>query len=57
MHDHVKRTVGDFNLDHIVLHERTNNLNSDRMSSQTARDIVDLALSLRSNKKTVQFHC
>ena len=50
MHDHVKPTVRDFDPDHIILHRGTNDLNSDRTSSQIAREIIDLAFSLKSDK-------
>ena len=49
MHDHVKPTVWDFDPDHITLHCRTNDLNSDRTSSQ----IIDLAISLKSGKNKI----
>ena len=38
MHDHGKPTVRDFDLDHIILHCETNDLNSNRTSSQIVRD-------------------
>ena len=50
MHDHVKPTVCDFDPDHFILHCGTNNLNSDRTSIQIAREIIDLACSLKSDK-------
>ena len=53
MHDHAKPTVRDFDLDHIILHCGTNNLNSDRTSSQIAREIIDLPLLLKSNKNKI----
>ena len=49
MHDHAKPTVQDFDLDHIILHCGTNDLNSGRTSSQ----IIDLALSLKSDKNRI----
>ena len=53
MHDDVKPTVRDFDPDHIILHCGTNDLNSDRTSSQIARDIIDLATSLKSDKNKI----
>ena len=53
MHDHMRPTVRDFNLDHIVLHCRTNDLSSERTASQTARSIIELALSLISQDNKI----
>ena len=53
MHDHVKPTVRDFDPDHIILHCGTNDLNSDRISSQIAKEIIDPALSLKSGKNRI----
>ena len=53
MHDHAKPTVRDFDPDHIILHCGTNDLNSDRTSSQIAKEIIDLALSLKSEKNRI----
>ena len=43
----MKSDVRDFNLDHIVLHCGTNDLNSERTVSQISRSITELALSLK----------
>ena len=51
MHDHAKPTVQDFDPDHITLW--TNDLNSDRTSSQIAKEIIDLACSLKSDKNRI----
>ena len=51
--DHVKPIVRDFDPDHIILHCGTNDLNSDRTSSQIAREIIDLAISLKSDKNKI----
>ena len=48
MHGHAKSTVQDFDPDHIILHCGTNDLSSDRTSNQLAREIINLALSLKS---------
>ena len=53
MHDHAKPTVRDFDLNHILLHCGRNILNSDRTSSQIAKEIIDLALSLKSEKNRI----
>ena len=53
MHDHVKPTVKDFNLDHIILHCGTNDLSSERTASQIARSIIELALSLKSQDNKI----
>ena len=53
MHDHAKPNVRDFDPDHIILLCGTNDLNSDRTSTQIAREIIDLALSLKSNKNKI----
>ena len=53
MHDHVKPTVWDFNLDHVILHCGTNDLSSERTASQVARSIKELALSLQDNKISI----
>ena len=53
MHDHVKPTVRDFNLDHIILHCGTNDPNSERRISQIARSVVELALSLKSKDNKI----
>ena len=53
MHDHVKPTVRDFDPDHIILHCGTKDLNSDRKSSQIAREIIDPAISLKSDKNKI----
>ena len=55
MHDHAKPTVRDFDPDHIILHCETNNLNSNRTSSQIAREIIGLSLSLKSDKSKISF--
>ena len=53
MRDHVKWTIRDFYPDHIILHCGTNDLNSNKTSSQVAREITDLALSLKSDKNKI----
>ena len=53
MHDHAKPTVRDFDPDHIILHSGTTDLNSDRTSSQIAKEIIGLALSLKADKNKI----
>ena len=53
MHHHAKPTVRDFDPNHTILHCGTNDLNSDRTSSQIAKEIIDLALSLKSDKNGI----
>ena len=53
MHGHAKPTVRDFDPDHIILHCGTKDLNSERTSSQISRQIIDLALSLKSDKNKI----
>ena len=53
MYDYAKSTVRDFDPDHIILHCGTNDLKSDRTSSQIAREIIDLAISMKSNKNKI----
>ena len=53
MHDHMKPTIRDVNPDHIILHCRTNDLNSELTASQIARSIRELALLLKSKDNKV----
>ena len=53
MYDHAKPTVRDFDPDHILLHCGTNDLNSNRTSVQIAREIIDLALSLKFDENKI----
>ena len=53
MRDHAKPTVGDFDPHHIILNFGTNDLNSDRTSSQITRETIDLAPSLKSDKNKI----
>ena len=50
---HAKSIARDFNPDHIILDCGTNDLNSDRTSSQITREVTDLTPSLKSE---FQFH-
>ena len=53
MDNHAKPTVRDFHPDHIILQFGTNDLNSDRIPSQMAGKVIDLALSLKSDKNEI----
>lgn len=53
MHDHAKPTVRNINQDHFILHSGTTDLNPERTPSQIAREILNLALSLKSDKNKV----
>ena len=53
MHDHAEPTMQVFDPDHVILHCETNDLNSNRTSSQIAREIIDPALSLKSDKNKI----
>ena len=53
MHDHAKPTVPGFKPDHNTLYCGTNDLNPDRLFSQVTREIIDLALSLKSEKNKI----
>ena len=43
----------DFNPDHIIFHCGTNDLSSERTTSQIARSIIELALSLKSTDSEI----
>ena len=51
--DHVKPTLRDINLDHIILHAGTNDLRTDNTASQIAKATIDLATSLKNDDNTV----
>ena len=53
MVDHVKPTLRDDKPDHIILHTGTNDLRSEKTSSNIAKSIVDLAMSLKSSGSSV----
>ena len=53
MHDHAKIAARYFDPNHIILHYGTNDLNSDRTSSQTAREIIEIELSLKFDKNKI----
>ena len=45
MTDHVKLTLREINLNHIVLHSGTNDLRTENTTSQIAKAAIDLATS------------
>ena len=53
MVDHVKPTLRDDKPDHIILHTGTNDLRSEKTSSNIAKSIIDLAMSLKSSGSSV----
>ena len=53
MHDHMKPAIRGFGSDRIILHCGINDLNSNRTSSQIAREVKDLALSRKSDKNKI----
>ena len=53
MKNYVKPWVRDENPDHIIMHVRTNNLNSEISPERVAKSIVDLANGMVSEKRRV----
>ena len=53
MCDHVKPATREVNPDNIILHVGTNDWNSAKISSQIARSITDLAVSLKTSTNTI----
>ena len=53
MVDHVKRTLRDDKPDHIILHVGTNDLRTEKTSSQIAKSAIDLTTSLKNNGNSV----
>ena len=53
MYDHVKPTIQEFKLNHIIVHLGTNELKSTETASQISRSVTDLALSLKLETNTV----
>ena len=51
--DHVKPTLRDINLDHIILHAGTSDLRTENTASQIAKATIDLATSLKNDDNTV----
>ena len=46
--DHVKPTLRDDKPDHIILHTETNDLHTQKTTSQIAKSIMDLTISLKT---------
>ena len=53
MVDHVKPTLRDDKPDHIILHAGTNDLRTEKTTSQIAKSIMDLTTSLKNNGNSV----
>ena len=53
MADHVKPTLQNDKPDHVILHTGTNDLRSEKKLSQIAKSIIDLAMSLTNDGKSV----
>ena len=53
MVDHVKPTLWDEKPDHSILHERTNDLRTEKTTSQVAKSIMDSTTSLKNNDNSV----
>ena len=53
MVDHVKPTIREDTPDNIILHAGTNDLRSEKTSSQIAKAIIELAMSLKTDKSSV----
>ena len=53
MTDHVKSTLGNVNLNHIVLHAGTDDLRTEYAASQIAKATIDLATWLKNDDNTV----
>ena len=51
--DHVKPTLRDDKPDHIILHAGTNDLRTEKTSSQIAKSIIDLTTSLKNSGNSV----
>ena len=53
MVEHVKPTLWNDKLDHMILHTRINDLRSEKKSNQIAKSLIDLAMSLTSDGNSV----
>ena len=54
MYDNVKRTIREFNPNHIILHVGTNEIESIKTASQISRSVIDLLPSLKSETNTAK---
>ena len=54
MYDHVKPTIREFNLNHLIRHIGTNELKSSNAASQISRSFIDFALSVKSEINAVR---
>ena len=53
MHDHAKPTITEINPEHITLHDGTNDLKSEKIASQKASSITELANSLKNETNSI----
>ena len=53
MVDHVKPTIHDDKPDRVILHTGKNDLRGEKITSQIARSITELAMSLKDNDNSV----
>ena len=53
LHDYAKPTIDDFNPNEIILYVGTNNLNSEKTSSQIANSIIDFRNSLKTDNNDI----
>ena len=53
MYDHAKPTIREVNPEHIILHVGTNDLNSEKTSSQISNSMIDLANSLKNETNNI----
>ena len=51
--DHVKLTMAHDKPDHVILYTRKSNLRTEKTTSQIARSITELAMSLKGNGNSV----
>ena len=53
MYDHAKPTIRELNPEHIILHVGTNDLDTEKTTSQISKSILDLASSLKNETNTI----
>ena len=53
MHDHAKPRIRETNPKHIILHVGTNDLKSEKIASQIANSIIELANSLKNETNSI----
>ena len=50
---HVKPTIRADKADHVILHTGTNDFRSEKIASQIARSVTEIAMSLKDNDNSV----